>query len=136
MSRITADRLRPPDVLLQRPAWGSPGGCVMKSVAAGAAAVVLVLCWGTPEAVHSSGRALVFRNVDVFDGSRMLRKTTVLVSGGMVRAVGPEAAVPPAAEVVDGTGKSLLPGLFDAHTHLGAVYGEQFLRDALRFGVT
>jgi imidazolonepropionase-like amidohydrolase len=108
----------------------------MKSVGATAAAVVLVLGWGTPEAVHSSERTLVFRNVDVFDGSRMLRKSTVLVSGGMVRAVGPDAVVPPGAEVVDGTGKTLLPGLFDAHTHLGVVYGEQFLRDALRFGVT
>src|SRR5687767_9598084 len=107
----------------------------MKFVGATAAAVVLVL-WGTPEAAHTSEGALVFRNVDVFDGSRMLRKSTVLVSGGMVRAVGPDAVVPPAAEVVDGTGKCLLPGLIDAHTHLGAVYAEQFLKDALRFGVT
>jgi imidazolonepropionase-like amidohydrolase len=80
--------------------------------------------------------ALVFRDVDVFDGSRMTRRTTVLVRDGMIRAVGAEVAIPPSAKVIDGKGKTLLPGLFDAHTHLGVYQAEQFLRDALDFGVT
>ena len=79
---------------------------------------------------------LAFRDVDVFDGSRMLRRTNVLVRGGVVRAVGRDVAVPPSAQVIDGRGKTLLPGLFDAHTHLGMMLGEQFLRDALDFGIT
>src|SRR2546422_266654 len=79
---------------------------------------------------------LAFRNVDVFDGSRMIRRTTVLVRGGMIRAVGPDIAIPPSAQIIDGAGKTLLPGFFDAHTHLGETYGEQFLKDALDFGVT
>ncbi len=81
-------------------------------------------------------RALVFRDVDVFDGSRMIRRTTVVVRDGMIRAVGADAAIPPSAEVVDGKGKTLLPGLFDAHVHLGLMQCEQFLHDALDFGVT
>ena len=81
-------------------------------------------------------RALAFRDVDVFDGSRMLRHSTVLVRDGMIRAVGPDVAIPPSAQIIDGKGKTLLPGLFDAHTHLGVTQGEQFLRDALDFGVT
>src|SRR5687767_5910490 len=97
--------------------------------------VILAICvFAVP--VHPSDRLVLFRNVDVFDGSRMLRRASVLVRDGMIRSVGPETAVPPAAEVVDGAGKTLLPGLFDAHTHLGIVNTRPFLADALRFGVT
>jgi imidazolonepropionase-like amidohydrolase len=87
-------------------------------------------------APQTSDRAIVFRNVDVFDGSRLIRRTNVLVRDGMIRAVAPDIVIPSAAQIVDGKGKTLLPGLFDAHTHLGATHGEQFLRDALSFGVT
>jgi imidazolonepropionase-like amidohydrolase len=45
----------------------------------------------------------------------------VLVSGGVIEAVlGPDAAVPPGVRVIDAAGKWVLPGLIDAHTHLGA----------------
>jgi imidazolonepropionase-like amidohydrolase len=54
----------------------------------------------------------------------------------MIRAVGSDLAIPASAEVIDGKGKTLLPGFFDAHIHLGMTFGEQFLRDALDFGVT
>jgi imidazolonepropionase-like amidohydrolase len=79
---------------------------------------------------------LAFRNVDVFDGSRMIRRTRVVVSGGMIRGVGPDIAIPPSAQIIEGEGKTLLPGFFDSHTHLGQTFGEQFLKDALVFGVT
>jgi imidazolonepropionase-like amidohydrolase len=85
---------------------------------------------------QQSEKPLVFRNVDVFDGSRLIRGTTVLVREGMVRAVGQDIEIPSTAEVIDGKGKTLLPGLIDAHVHLGVAQGEQFLRDALNFGVT
>lgn len=86
--------------------------------------------------VQPSDGALAFRNVDVFDGSRMIRRTTVFVRDGMIRAIGSDIVIPPSAKIVDGKGKTLLPGLFDAHIHLGYMHGEQFLRDALVFGVT
>lgn len=42
---------------------------------------------------------------------------TVLVRAGRIAAVGPAVAVPDDAEVVDGSGGTLLPGLFDTHGH-------------------
>jgi imidazolonepropionase-like amidohydrolase len=99
-----------------------------------AAVVVGTLLISAP--AREPERVLAFRDVDVFDGSRMLRRTTVLVRDGMIRAVGANVTIPPSAQVIDGRGKTLLPGLFDAHTHLGVYQAEQFLRDALDFGVT
>ena len=46
---------------------------------------------------------------------------TVLVLGGRIAAVGgPDLTPPPGIPSVDATGKWVLPGLIDAHTHLGA----------------
>ncbi|MET9501944.1 amidohydrolase family protein [Streptomyces sp. NPDC006622] len=66
----------------------------------------------------------------VFDGEKTLGVTTVLVDGGRIARIGGD--VPDGAEVVDGSGATLLPGLIDAHVHTG----RDALALALRFGVT
>ena len=43
----------------------------------------------------------------------------VLVADGRIEAAGRDVRVPEGAERVDATGKVVLPGLVDAHTHLG-----------------
>jgi len=47
-------------------------------------------------------------------------RATVLVRGGRIAAVGADVAVPPDARVIRAEGQTLLPGLFDLHTHLVA----------------
>jgi len=49
----------------------------------------------------------------------VIEKGTVVVAKGRIVAVGAEVAVPPGATVVDGSGQTLYPGLFDALTSLG-----------------
>ena len=44
---------------------------------------------------------------------------TLLVADGRIAELGPDVRVPEGAEVLDAGGKWLLPGLVDAHTHLG-----------------
>lgn len=66
----------------------------------------------------------------VFDGEKTLGVTNVLVEGGEIARIGGD--VPAEAEVVDGSGATLLPGLIDAHTHTN----REALALALRFGVT
>ncbi|MEZ0491812.1 amidohydrolase [Kineococcus sp. TBRC 1896] len=44
---------------------------------------------------------------------------TVLVRDGRIAAVGPDVPVPAGVPVVDATGRWVLPGLVDPHTHLG-----------------
>jgi imidazolonepropionase-like amidohydrolase len=43
---------------------------------------------------------------------------TILVQSGVIIAVGPDLTVPPGAEIVDLSSATVMPGLFDAHTHL------------------
>src|SRR5205085_6768680 len=77
-------------------------------------------------------RALVIKNVRIFDGSSVIPTGTVIIEGGKIKSVGKDVAVPDGAEVTDGTGHTLLPGLIDSHTH---AYGPA-LKQALMFGVT
>lgn len=66
----------------------------------------------------------------VFDGERVLAADTVVLENGAISKIG--GPVPTDAEIVDGTGACLLPGLFDAHVHTS----KDSLGLALRFGIT
>ena len=70
--------------------------------------------------VKTPSGPVAFTNVRAFlDGSRFAEGQTVVVDKDKIVAVGPAASVPiPAgAQVVDGRGKTLVPGLWDAHMH-------------------
>jgi cytosine/adenosine deaminase-related metal-dependent hydrolase len=100
------------------------------------------MCAALTQVVHAqstpitNSSILAFHNVNVFDGTRMLRGVNVVVEGGMIRAIGPPIAIPASAEMVEGQGKTLLPGLIDSHSHLGERLVQEFLEDALGFGIT
>ncbi|MEO6447559.1 MAG: amidohydrolase family protein, partial [Gemmatimonadaceae bacterium] len=53
-------------------------------------------------------------------GNAPVPNATVVVNGGRVVAAGPAAsvAVPAGAERIDASGKTIIPGLWDMHTHL------------------
>jgi imidazolonepropionase-like amidohydrolase len=69
---------------------------------------------------------VAFANVKLFDADnlRFVSGQTVVVSGAKIVAVGPAGStpVPVGAQVFDGTGKSLIPGLWDCHMHVGDDY--------------
>ncbi|MEO8623339.1 MAG: amidohydrolase family protein [bacterium] len=44
---------------------------------------------------------------------------TVVISGGKIQAVGANVAIPAGAQVIDGTGLSIYPGMMDSGTSLG-----------------
>jgi cytosine/adenosine deaminase-related metal-dependent hydrolase len=66
---------------------------------------------------------VAFRNVKLYDAdAQQFREgMTVVVANGRVASVGPaaKAKIPSNAEVIDGTGKTLVPGLWDNHQHYG-----------------
>ena len=97
-------------------------------------ATALILCIATLPC-RSQPQPLVIRHVRVFDGRRTIASATVVVEGGIIRSVTASPKIPPNAEIVDGEGRTLLPGLIDSHVHI-AVEDANALRKALMFGVT
>ena len=84
------------------------------------------------QADDAQANTFAIRNLRVFDGERTLANANVVVRDGRIAAVGSRAAIPDGIAIIDGAGKTLLPGLIDAHTHS---WGNA-QADALRFGVT
>ena len=64
--------------------------------------------------------ALLLRDVRVFDGvgPALSPRTDVLVRGNTIERIAPGLAAPDGARVVDGRGRTLMPGLIDVHVHL------------------
>src|SRR6266481_719266 len=81
-----------------------------------------------------AGRYLI-RQVRLFDGERVIPRTSVVIDNGIIVALEEAAPALTAAEEIDGTGLTLLPGLIDSHVHAWGPL-ERVLKKALVFGVT
>jgi cytosine/adenosine deaminase-related metal-dependent hydrolase len=77
--------------------------------------------------------AFVIRNVRVFDGYRIISANSVLVESDRIRAVGVDLKRLAGAQVIDGAGDTLLPGLIDSHVH---AWTRDVLREAQVLGDT
>lgn len=53
------------------------------------------------------------------EGNQVIEKGTVLVEGNVIKEVGARVSVPRNAKVIDCTGKTIMPGIIDAHAHSG-----------------
>lgn len=105
---------------------GSPGsrrGFRLRSVGIAVALAVLVLVHGQPS---PAGETLAFIGGTVLPvSSAEISAGTVIVKDGRIVAVGPAATtpVPDDAERIDVTGKVIIPGLVDTHSHIGGGSG-------------
>ena len=98
-------------------------------------AVMLLSCAVAAPAFAQSTPApppqTLIRNVTVFDGLQKQSPRAVLIRGSKIADSNYRGRVTQAMRIVDGRGKTLLPGLIDSHVH--AYQGQD---DALLFGVT
>lgn len=62
----------------------------------------------------------LFTNVQVFDGvnEKLIKNANVLVEGNLIKQVSTSAISAEGATVIDGKGRTLMPGLIDAHWHV------------------
>jgi imidazolonepropionase-like amidohydrolase len=83
----------------------------------------------------SSAKAIAITNATIIDvtGKPAQRAMTVVVQGELIAAVGKtgKVQVPKDAQVIDATGKFLIPGLWDMHVHSGAGFGELYIANGV-----
>src|SRR5688572_25037126 len=88
------------------------------------AAVLLaaVMPAGAQQAVSGSGTGpTLIRNATVLTVTKgTLQNTDVLLQNGKIAQIGQNLAAPTGAKVVDATGKFVMPGIIDPHSHMMA----------------
>ncbi|NND29883.1 MAG: amidohydrolase family protein, partial [Myxococcales bacterium] len=86
--------------------------------------VVLGLISAAPvyaaEAETAAKARTLFTNVHVFDGvnQKRIENANVLVEGNLIKQVSTKPIKADGATVIDGGGRTLMPGLIDAHVHV------------------
>ena len=97
------------------------------------------------------GEILALTGARIIDGNGgpPREDAAIVIRGSKISAIGPASVVPANARVLDLAGKTILPGLIDAHIHIGGSGGgsadpreftptavENSLLSYLKFGVT
>ena len=120
---------------------GAPRRGLLRALPVALAAAVALACTA-PAAGPAEGAQIeefppvVIRDVRVFDGEQVIPAATVVLADRRIVQValpGEPMEIPEGADVVDGAGKTLLPGMIDAHAH--SMF-RAHLKSAMAFGVT
>jgi imidazolonepropionase-like amidohydrolase len=84
--------------------------------------------------------AIAIVNGDLFDSEQgvMLPRRTIVIRGDRIAAVGPadSVSIPGGATVIDAAGKTVMPGMWDMHTHAGLLTQSVAAPGHLAIGVT
>lgn len=64
---------------------------------------------------------IAFTNARIItmEGDNVIESGTILVEGNRITAIGSNVSIPSGAKVMDVSGKTIMPGIVDAHAHLG-----------------
>jgi 5-methylthioadenosine/S-adenosylhomocysteine deaminase len=103
-----------------------------RELLAGAGAAALLLEQSGLQAQATSSRPVVFSYVTVVTVDAVQNDVALAVEGDKIVAIGPTDTILrayPNAEVYDGRGKALIPGLINCHAHLAATLARGFNED-------
>ena len=83
------------------------------------ATIVALFLAGIASAQEPDPQVTLFTNVNVFDGvhEKLIKNANVVVTGNKISAVSTEPLAVAGGRVIDGGGRTLMPGLIDAHWH-------------------
>ncbi|MBY5990610.1 metal-dependent hydrolase family protein [Ferrimonas balearica] len=86
----------------------------------GLLSLVLVTLTGAAMAEEAPPSRVLFRNVNVFNGvdAKLMTNHHVLVEGNRIVTVSANPIGSEGAEIIDGAGRTLMPGLIDGHAHV------------------
>lgn len=74
---------------------------------------------------------ILIKNANVWDGTSntLDKNVSVLIEQNLIKQVAKNIAEPEGAQVIDGSGKTLIPGLSDVHVHLALTMGTTEIRN-------
>jgi Amidohydrolase family len=126
-------RLKESTLLLSKP------GFIMKKTFVLPLLLILAGCFFVLSQQSTQPKSLVFTHVTVLDatGASPMPDMTVVIAGNRITSIGNTAGVsiPKDSQVIDATGKFLIPGLWDMHVHWYG-YDKAYLRLFTANGVT
>ncbi|MES2253973.1 MAG: amidohydrolase family protein [Pseudomonadota bacterium] len=99
---------------------------------AGAGAAAMMLAQNDARAQSASDRPVIFAHTTVATPGQTQDDVALAVVAGKIAAIGPNDAVMrqyPNAEIYDGRGKAILPGLINCHAHLRDTVARGFNED-------
>ncbi len=96
--------------------------------------LTVVLVVALYASVASQTRPLAITRVAVIDvaSGQIARNSTVVVNGDRIVSITPNGRTPANAEVLDGLGKFIIPGLWDMHAHVEATRSDKARIRSLR----
>ena len=82
--------------------------------------------------VHSADvpSQILIKNVNIFDGNneKLIMGQDVLIEANLIKTIGKSLKANTSANIINGGGRTLMPGLIDMHTHLMFRYGARVMR--------
>lgn len=72
-----------------------------------------------PEDKPSGTLAFTHARIITMEGDEVIENGTVVVEGNLIKSVSKDFVVPKGAKEIDCTGKTIMPGIIDAHAHSG-----------------
>jgi imidazolonepropionase-like amidohydrolase len=69
---------------------------------------------------ESAAPQVLFTNVNIFDGKSdaLIESSSVLIEGNTIKQISQDAIEAPGATLIDGGGRTLMPGFIETHAHL------------------
>ena len=77
--------------------------------------------WFSVAIAQDNPAQTLITNVNIFDGvnEKMIENANVLIEGNLIKTISTSSIKAKGATVIDGGGRTLMPGLIDSHVHLG-----------------
>jgi imidazolonepropionase-like amidohydrolase len=100
---------------------------------------LLILAWSScgssAQAQQADAKPLAITHVTVIDATNAAPQPgmTVIINGNRITALGKSnhVRIPQGAQVIDATGKFLIPGLWDMHIHLTVIADQEVTRNVI-----
>lgn len=83
-------------------------------------AILALVLAGTAAIAQDNAHRTLITNVNVFDGMNeaLTKNANVLVEGALIKQVSTEAIAADGATIIDGGGRTMIPGMVNTHVHL------------------